>query len=249
MRLSRFGGVIICVLAAALVMAPGASAGLKRINTTVKLNGWSANVDGEVFADGQVKSANRRCRANRKVTLNFAGGLTATSDGTGAFAFNLPYGNWKGELSGWPFPPGAYVASIGRKRFGRRGHRKLCKADTATLTVENVAGPGVDGSPNDFDDPTNTFSGQFALLPPCDVNRLWDFFVFDGLVFTRLTDPQFQEVGTDGGWAYVSPDEPGPGSYDALLYPQLGFPGEQTGGGNLTLSNCGAGDTVDVVIS
>lgn len=251
MRRSRVGGIIVCGLVLALVLAPPASgAKLKRITTTIKLTDWTATGSGKVFVRGSLKSPSRRCRVSRPIRLALGGPQMATSDGSGAFAVRAPYDSWQGQYSVWPFPPGGHIASVPKgKQFGRKGPRKQCKPDTAKLTIQDVAGPGLDGSPNTFDDPTNTFSGQFTLLPPCDGNRFWDMYRLAGSEFDNLTTPGDVGVapglGPGGAWQYTHPTEPEPGFYDALLHPRMVFPGEQTDGGNLTVVQCGGGDTVD----
>lgn len=236
--------VTLCVVGLSLLaFAPASGAAIKKIRSTVVLSEAEVIDEGQVVnVRGSIKSPHRRCRGGRTVKLSHAGIDLGQVTTDGAGKFTIPVGFAEYQYQDYPLVAGAYTATVKKKRFGKRKRARLCKTDSAVLTVTDAITTGTIS----FDGGASTFSGDFdSTEPDCINGRLWALLYstdsFQNYTVVSGQNPSGEFLPPDGSWTYQETPMPA-GEYLAFT-PYQGLPPGLAGNGDMAVTQCTAFDT------
>ncbi len=117
------------VVLATMLIAPGASAGATHIPRNVIFDGTVSASDGWLIFSGHVESPDHRC--------TWAGSMQLVVDGHVADDLDSisSQGAWAMRLQHPEAVDESLEARILASKFGRKGHRKVCDADTVSIPL------------------------------------------------------------------------------------------------------------------
>ena len=198
--------IVTAVAVSAGFVVPAVASATKKFESTVA---WTHTVDTpaklDPFLFATVTSESPKCIKGRRVVITdeLDERLTKTTDADGIFGLSR-------EDTISELPGSEYDTKLQRKKFGKKGKKKICLPDSATFTF--IKEP-VSTSINDlsFDAGTNTFTGTLVSEnPKCVQQRDVGIYDLTGLQNIGVTESE----GT-GAFTYTHGEAPSPGTYDA----------------------------------
>ena len=132
MRWTRLACSLAAAAGAGALTCVAALAAHQQVRDNTPIGAGTATISGRVFVDGPVKQPARRVRVTLTDVSRVISGQTATTDDSGAFAFqNLPAGRFEVQA----YKPGYLRASYGASRPERAGTPVVVKEGAAMTNL------------------------------------------------------------------------------------------------------------------